>query len=255
MAGQLKILQNHTLLEEHRCLWARRPLWKAGRSENERSYRFSLLTGMFFSQLHFLHKFSLLLSRWDISNRSICPAPTVGLWKCILKAPLQNSFYKLTVKNSREHHQCVKVLFDHRGVSRSKIITWKFKGKKIFTIVSCRKTCRTLLGAEWMCTGCYLASNALHTQTETASLLPLTEKKAKKANPCFLLTPLSTLDSSNTPRCQFLLGYRSFLCSCQPFEILEMQLKSSLFLKVQPLLLQVWSLHCTGMKDKLQTNP
>jgi len=73
----------------------------------------------------------------------------------------------------------MRVFSDCRGASRFKTVTWKFKWK-IFTATSCRKTCRTSLGAEGMCTECSLARSALCTRMKTSSLLPATEKKRKK---------------------------------------------------------------------------
>lgn len=126
---------------------------------------------------------------------------------------------------------------DCGGVSRFEIVTWRFKGKKTFPVRSRRRTCRPTLGGEWMCTGCSLARNALCTQMKTSSLLPATEtqkkKKKRRKKPIHnsFSPSLSTLDSSNTPRCRFLRGSRSFLCGSQRLETLEVQLGGAPSLK------------------------
>lgn len=88
-----------------------------------------------------------------ISNRSICPTPAAGLWKCILRASLQNSLYKPPVRNTTVQHQQMSVFSDR--VSRCEILTWKFNGQTLHTYTCvCVWAVHNLLRAEWLCTGC-----------------------------------------------------------------------------------------------------
>lgn len=113
-----------------------------------------------------------------------------------------------------------------REVSRFKIVIWKFK-RKTCTVLSSRKSCRTLLGSDQMSAGCYLARNALCTQMKLSSLLPIAGKKILKKK---------KIRNSSLPHHYTLLPthLRSEVYSCQSLEILGMQLP-----KVQPLLLKM----------------
>lgn len=130
----------------------------------------------------------------------------------------KSSFQKPAASDTTRQHQYMRLFSGCRGVSSFKIITWMFKGKTC-TVLSSRKSCRTLLGADRMSAECYLARNALCTQMKASSLLPIAGKRKKKEKE---KNPIIPSHPTTTPCSPLIQGQQSQLYSCQSLEIMGM---------------------------------